>query len=178
MLLLTLSTKSFSQTTDSLTGSKGFYLNIGGNYNVALKYWLSSKTAVVVGVGIYGNVYNIGAQGGQQPPVNTNALVFGRFHYFLTERRQFMPYFSAGGSIGNQWSWSSNFQTTSLSLGLASGVGMECFILPWLTISGELGLSATYSGFRQEFTSTPSNQSLANWSYGFGHSGIIFTIYF
>lgn len=178
VLLLCFPYKGFSQTTDSLTGMKGFYLNIGNSYSVALKYWLSPKTAAVAGVSIYGNTYNISPQVVQQPSVATTVSVFGRFQYFLTDRKQFMPYLSAGGNIGSQWSWNPGSQANSLSLGLGGGIGMECFILPWLTISGELGLSASYSGLRQENPSVPVSQSVSSWTYGIGQSGIVFTVYF
>jgi hypothetical protein len=51
---------------------------------------------------------------------------------------------------------------------------MECFILPWLSVAGELTLGGTYS-FNQQETTTISGDKLfwRNWSAGLGNSGII-----
>ncbi len=165
--------RTLAQAPDTLTGMKGFYVNVGSSYNASFKYWTSPKTALVAGISL--STYGVTTQ----PQNNLAGSLVGRVQYFPTERKQFMPYLSVGGSIGSNISWNSANTFTSLNLSLGGGVGMECFILPWFSVSGELGLSGMYSLTRSE-SSNPANTpyNYGSWSAGLGNSGIIFTIYF
>lgn len=172
-------THLFSQAPDSLAGMKGFFLNVGGNYNLAFKYWMSPKTALVAGVNIFSNGNSTNQSGQSQVISNLNAGLFGRFQYFLSERNRFMPYLTAGGNVANTFFFNNPGRTSSFSLGVNGGVGMECFILPWLSVAGELTLGGTYSLIQSEAPNTGGRTNFwGSWSAGFGNSGIIITIYF
>lgn len=172
-------THLFSQAPDSLAGMKGFFLSVGSNYNLAFKYWMSPKTALVAGVNIFANGFGSSQSAQTQASSTLNTGLFGRFQYFLTERNRFMPYLTAGGSVSNTFSWTQPTNSNGLSLGVNGGVGMECFILPWLSVAGELTLGGTYSLTQRESPITGGTPFFWNsWSAGFGNSGIIITIYF
>lgn len=169
--------RTFAQAPDTLTGMKGFYINVGSSYNAAFKYWTSPKFALVGGVSLYTGPNSISQSGAAQ--TNSSGSLFGRFQYFLTDRKQFMPYLSAGGNVGTNINWNPGGTGSSLNLGLGGGIGMECFLLPWFSVAGELNLSGTYSLWRSESNNPGINPYLSgSWSAGLGNSGIIFTIYF
>lgn len=183
LLVLWLYTPSQGQTTqDSTVSNKALNFGIGGSSGIALQYWLSNNQAVVGGIGISSGTQLSSPTNNSvfDPFADINIGVFARYHYYFWGRRQFAPF----GAIGGNFSWRQNKFPAAFShensayIGLS--MGLECFILPWLSISAQYGIGVNYTSY---ITERPASSSLPSYySYIFrmdlNNSGVLVSIYF
>lgn len=182
VLVLCFHTPSQGQTTqDSTVLNKALQFSLAGSSGVGLQYWLSNNHAVFGGVFLSTGTQISSAMNNSifDPFANLSTGVFAKYNYYFFGRRQFAPFIGFGGNISWRQSRLPNAVSyeTALSLGLSAG--LECFILPWLSIAGQYGIGVNYSSFRQE---SPIGTSAPFYSYIFnsslGSTGITVAIYF
>lgn len=159
--------------------NKAISFGIGGSSGITLQYWLNKNNVILGGAGFSLSTqrHDIGAQTSLFDILGVNLL--GQYRYYWAGRQQFAPFWGFGTSIGWQQSKLANAVTQQVVWTLGTSIGMECFVLPWLSVTGQIGLGANYTLYGTErFVGSFPSEYMRLIRLDLGTSGVIVAIYF
>ncbi len=164
---------------DSTQNNLAINFGLGNSQGVILQYWLNNHSALLSGV-----VLSSGTQlNNPMTPINPFEIlrfgIYTQYRYYFLERRNFAPFLGAGTSISWQQSRQANAVSYDMLFSAGVSIGIECFILPWLSVTGQIGVGANYSYYSIErpINSIPSHYA-NQFRMNLGTNELLVSIYF
>ncbi len=181
LLVLWLHTPSQGQTTqDSTVSNKALQFSLAGSSAAALKYWLTNNHVVTVGIQLEsGTQISYPNASIFDPFADLRVGLFAQYDYYFLGRRQFAPFVGVVGNLSWRQSRLPNAVSYETSTFVGFNAGLECFVLPWLSVSGTLLFGGRYNSIRNE---SPIGTNMPYYTYTFNvllaNTGIAVSVYF
>lgn len=178
---MNIHTVSAQLLQDTISSNKAINFGIGGSSGVALQYWFNNNHAVIGGFGLSFGTQNVTPNAPIDPFEAVGLSLFAQYRYYLIGRQQFAPFIGFGGGV----SWQQDRYTnaaqylTRFNSGIA--LGMEYFILPWLSVCGQIGLGASYTLYsveRPPLTNPLPSFYQKNFRIDLGTNSVLVSLYF
>jgi hypothetical protein len=111
---------------------------------------------------------------------NIRVGIFAVYRYYFQGKKQFSPFVGIGSNISWRQSRFPNQLSIETGYNLGLSTGIECFLLPWLSITGQGGLGVNYASIRTEQPRTIGADPSFSHSFNvsLGNYGITLAIYF
>lgn len=139
-------------TMDTTKFKTAMNFGIGGFPAVGIKHWFSNNHVVTGGIllSTESPITNPSNNAVFDPFADIRLGVFGRYDYYLLGRQQFAPFL--GIVLNSSWRQKRlpNLLSFETNTYLGLGAGIECFILPWLSVSGLYSLGFNYTTVQDE----------------------------